>query len=143
MAKKTAKLSTITISATALRKLEYESTLGWNQRSTAKGKVNCNSTALKIRILNSKNFSAQDNDDGLKGQRAKSPRQRLGCQKSVPIALQGQKHFKNNKAYALSGRLYTVILTQGDAQGFYLTGLSGRIQNTGSKLGHRVALIEV
>lgn len=29
MAKKTAKLSTIIISATALRKLEYESTLRW------------------------------------------------------------------------------------------------------------------
>lgn len=78
--------------------------------------------------------AAKVNDDGLKGQRANSPRQRLGCQKCVPIALKGQKHFEINKAYALSGRLYIVILTQGDAQGSNLIGLSGRMQYTGSKL---------
>jgi len=48
MAKKTAKLSTIIISATVLRKSEYESTLRWNQRSTAKGKVNCNPAELRV-----------------------------------------------------------------------------------------------
>lgn len=78
--------------------------------------------------------AAKVNDDGLKGQRANSPRQRLGCQKSAPIALKGQKHFEYNKAYALSGRLYVDILTQGDAQGFNLIGLTGRMQNTGRKL---------
>ena len=88
-------------------------------------------------------YKAKVNGDGLKGQRATSPRQRLGYRKVVPIALKGQKHSENNKAYALSGRLYTDILTQGDAQGYHLTGLSGRMQNIGNKLWQHVATIGV
>ena len=44
------------------------------------------------------------------------------------IAPTGQKQKKDdvNNAYALSGRIHPIILTQGDAPGFMLVGPSGR-----------------
>jgi len=54
--------------------------------------------------------------NGLKGQEALSPGQRL----------KGQKLYLVHSAFALSGRWLRVTFTQGDALGWEHSGLSGR-----------------
>ena len=63
--------------------------------------------------------------NGLKGQQAGSPGQRPGCKDVGILALKGQKPYLVHYAFALSGRGLRIAVTQGDALGYLLTGLSG------------------
>jgi len=65
--------------------------------------------------------------NGLKGQKALSPGQRPGYKGAGKFALKGQKLYLVHSAFALSGRWLRVTFTQGDALGWELSGLSGRL----------------
>ena len=84
--------------------------------------------------------------NGLKGQRANSPgplgderrrfrseaeKERPGYRRDVgKFALKGQKTTCCIDAFALTGRWLRVTFTQGDALGWELSGLSGRLCGT-------------
>ena len=67
--------------------------------------------------------------NGLKGQQALSPGHRPGYKDMGKLALKGHKLYLLPSAFALSGRpILCNILTQGNALGWELVGLSGRLQ---------------
>ena len=65
--------------------------------------------------------------NGLKGQQALSPGQRPGYKGTGEFALKGQKPYLVHYAFSLSGRWLRITFTQGDALGWELYGLSGRL----------------
>ncbi len=69
--------------------------------------------------------------NGLKGQQAHSPGQRPGYRGRATVALKGQKPWTEasppTNSFALSGRGCAPMPTQGDALGYVLIGLSGRL----------------
>jgi hypothetical protein len=65
--------------------------------------------------------------NALKGQFADSPGQHPGKTKRRNNALKGQKLYRQNDAFALSGRSLHTPDTQGVALGYWLVGLSGRL----------------
>ncbi|MCR4809418.1 MAG: hypothetical protein K5896_06120 [Prevotella sp.] len=65
--------------------------------------------------------------NGLKGQRAHSPGHRPRYTDVGIFALKGQKPTCRIIAFALSGRRLRTEFTQGDALGWELFGLSGRL----------------
>ena len=67
--------------------------------------------------------------NGLKGQQALSPGHRTGYKDMGKLALKGHKLYLLPSAFALSGRpILCNTLTQGNALGWELAGLSGRLQ---------------
>ena len=67
--------------------------------------------------------------NGLKGQQALSPGHRPGYKDMGKLALKGHKLYLLPSAFALSGRpIQCNTLTQGNALGLELAGLSGRLQ---------------
>ena len=65
--------------------------------------------------------------NGLKGQEALSPGHRPGYKEVGKYALKGQKRTYRLDAFALTGRRLRTTFTQGDALGWGLSGLSGRL----------------
>ncbi len=65
--------------------------------------------------------------NGLKGQQALSPGHRPGYKYEGKLALKGQKPCLVYYAFALTGRGLRTSFTQGDALGWELYGLSGRL----------------
>ena len=65
--------------------------------------------------------------NGLKGQQTLSPGHRPGYKGTGNCALKGQKLYLFHDAFALSGRRLRITFTQGDALGWELYGLSGRL----------------
>ena len=65
--------------------------------------------------------------NGLKGQQALSPGHRPRYTDVSNFALKGQKPIRRIVAFALSGRRLRTVFTQGDALGWELFGLSGRL----------------
>ena len=65
-----------------------------------------------------------------KGQKALSPGHHPGCKEVSRFALKGQKNTYRIVAFALTGRRLRIVLTQGDALGYRLVGLSGRLYET-------------
>ena len=68
--------------------------------------------------------------NGLKGQKALSPGHRPGGKDVGTFALKGQKPYRAYYAFALTGRRLRTTSTQGDARGWELIGLTGRLCGT-------------
>jgi len=66
--------------------------------------------------------------NGLKGQKAYSPGHRPGYAGTNKLALKGQKPYLFQYAFALTGRWLRTSITQGDALGWELSGLTGRLR---------------
>ena len=65
--------------------------------------------------------------NGLKGQKSHSPGRCPGGMDVSKFALQGQKPIRRIIAFALAGRWLRTTFTQGDALGYEIFGLSGRL----------------
>ena len=88
---------------------------------------------VQIKVCNLKKvyacFTSEERQvqNGLKGQRALSSGHRPEYKKVDTIALKGQKLICRFIAFALSGRRLYITLTQSDALGYRLSGLSDRL----------------
>ena len=78
--------------------------------------------------------------NGLKGQRANSPGHRPGYRDVGKLALKGQKPTCRIVSFALTGRWLRITSTQGDAQGWDLSGLSVRLSRNLRKLNNLIFL---